>query len=219
MCAAADEPANVPAEAPANSADSAEPEDPSAKFKSIPGIDYNAAVTNCGTEDTFVQALEIFYNSLDKKADEIEGFEREKDIKNYTIKVHALKSAARLVGALKLSEDAKYLEACGDKNDVAEIEAKTPALLSLYRSYKPELAKVFGSKDEPDMSLPEISVDDLNEMYSLIKGFAADFDLDNIDRMIEEAKNYRIPESEREKFEKVKECITSADWGSLEELL
>ena len=69
------------------------------------------------------------------------------------------------------------------------------------------------------MSLPEISIDDLNEMYSLIKGFAADFDLDNIDRMIEEAKNYRIPESEREKFEKVKECITSADWGSLEELL
>ena len=83
----ADEPANVSAEAPANSADSAEAEDPSAKFKSIPGIDYNAAVTNCGTEDTFVQALEIFYNSLDKKADEIEGFEREKDIKNYTIKV------------------------------------------------------------------------------------------------------------------------------------
>ena len=196
-----------------------QPEDESAKYKNIPGIDYDAAVTNCGTEDTFIQALEIFYNSLDKKADEIEGFEREKDIKNYTIKVHALKSAARLVGALKLSEDAKYLEACGDKNDVAEIESKTPALLSLYRSYKPELAKVFGANDEPDMSLPEISVDDLHEMYSLIKGFAADFDLDNIDRMMEEAKNYRIPESEREKFEKIKECVTSADWGTLEELL
>ena len=196
-----------------------EEEDPSAKYKAIPGIDYNAAVTNCGTEDTFIQALEIFYDSLDKKSDEIEGFEREKDIKNYTIKVHALKSAARLVGALKLSDDAKYLEACGDKNDIAEIEAKTPALLSLYRSYKPELAKVFGAKDEPDMSLPEISLDDLHEMYSLIKGFAADFDLDNIDRMMEEAKGYRIPESEREKFDKIKECVTSADWGTLEELL
>ena len=196
-----------------------ESEDESSKYKKIPGIDYDAAVTNCGTEETFVQALEIFYNSLDKKADEIEGFEREKDIKNYTIKVHALKSAARLVGALKLSDDAKYLEACGDKNDIEEIESKTPALLSLYRSYKPELAKVFGANDEPDMSLPEISVEDLREMYSLIKGFAADFDLDNIDRMIEETKNYRIPESEREKFEKVKECVTNADWGTLEELL
>ncbi|MBR1438296.1 MAG: response regulator [Synergistaceae bacterium] len=192
-------------------------EDTSAKFKNIPGIDYNAAVTNCGTEETFIQALEIFYNSLDKKADEIEGYEREKDIKNYTVKVHALKSAARLVGALKLSEDAKYLEACGDKNDVAEIEAKTPSLLSDYRKYKPVLAKVFGSgKDE---SLPEIPVEDLHEMYSLIKGFANDFDLDNIDRLMEEAKNYRIPESERDKFAKIKESVTNADWGTLEDLL
>jgi signal transduction histidine kinase/FixJ family two-component response regulator len=194
-------------------------ESESSPYKNIPGIDYDAAVTNCGTEDTFVQALEIFYNTLDKKADDIERFEREKDIKNYTVLVHALKSAARLVGALKLSEDAKYLEACGDKQDIEEIEAKTPALLSQYRGYKPVLEKVFGKKDEPDMSLPEISVTDLHEMYSMIKGFAADFDLDNIDNMIAEAKNYRIPESEREKFEKLKECVTNADWGTLEELL
>ena len=69
------------------------------------------------------------------------------------------------------------------------------------------------------MSLPEISKADLYELYSLIKGFAADFDLDNIDRMIEETKNFRIPEAEREKFEKIKECVTNADWGTLEQLL
>lgn len=193
-------------------------EDEYAKYKNIPGIDFEAAVTNCGTEDTFIQALEIFYNSLDKKADEIETYEREKDIKNYTVKVHALKSAARLVGALELSADAKHLEESGDNNDVHEIETKTPKLLAKYRAYKPVLAKVFGGGEE-DMSLPEISVEDLHEMYSLIKGFAADFDLDNIDRMMEESKNFRIPESEREKFEKIKECVTNADWGSLEELL
>ena len=193
-------------------------EDEYEKYKNIQGIDFDAAVTNCGTEDTFIQALEIFYNSLGKKADEIETYEREKDIKNYTVKVHALKSAARLVGALELSADAKHLEEAGDNNDVAEIEHKTPALLSKYRSYKPILAKVFGGGEE-DTSLPEISLDDLNEMYSMIKGFAQDFDLDNIDKMMEEAKKFRIPEAEREKFEKVKECVTNADWGGLEELL
>ncbi|MBQ4430358.1 MAG: response regulator, partial [Synergistaceae bacterium] len=192
---------------------------PDSPYRNIPGIDYDAAVTNCGTEETFVQALEIFYNTLDKKADDIERFEREKDIKNYTILVHALKSAARLVGALQLSEDAKYLEACGNNENLDEIMAKTPALLSQYRSYKPVLAEIFGKNDEPDMSLPEISIADLHEMYSLIKGFAADFDLDNIDNMMAEAKNYRIPESERERFEKIKECVTAADWGTLEQLL
>ncbi len=188
-------------------------------YKNIPGIDYDAAIMNCGSEETFVQALEIFYNTLDKKADDIERFEREKDIKNYTVLVHALKSAARLVGALDLSANAKYLEECGDKNDIHEIETKTPALLSQYRSYKPLLEKVFGKKDEPDMSLPEISPGDLNEMYSMILSFAESFDLDNIDNMLEETKNYRIPESEREKFEKVKECVTNADWVTLEQVL
>ena len=194
-------------------------EESDSPYRNIPGIDYDAAVTNCGTEETFVQALEIFYNTLDKKADDIERFEREKDIKNYTILVHALKSAARLVGALDLSEKAKHLEACGNNENLDEIMAKTPALLSQYRGYKPVLAEVFGKNDEPDMSLPEISIEDLHEMYSLIKGFAADFDLDNIDNMIAEAKNYRIPESERERFEKIKECVTAADWSTLEQLL
>ena len=194
-------------------------EQESSPYKNIHGIDYEAAVTNCGSEETFVQALEIFYNSLDKKADEIQRFEKEKDIKNYTVLVHALKSAARLVGALDLSANAKYLEECGDKNDIHEIETKTPALLSQYRSYKPILEKVFGKKDEVDMSLPEISVDELKELYSMIKSFADEFDLDNIDKLIDETKNYRIPESERDKFEKVKECVTNADWSTLEQVL
>ncbi len=196
-----------------------EPEEEASPYKNIQGIDYEAAVTNCGAEETFIQALEIFYNTLDKKADDIEKFEREKDIKNYTVLVHALKSAARLVGALNLSADAKYLEECGDKNDVEEIEKKTPALLSQYRSYKEILAKVFGKKEDEDLSKPEISPSDLNELYSLIKGMAANFDLDNIDKMIEETKNYRIPASEKEKFEKVKDCITAADWATLDQLL
>ena len=195
----------------------AEEEDEYGKYKNIQGIDFDAAVTNCGTEDTFIQALEIFYNSIDKKADEIEDYERGKDIKNYTVKVHALKSAARLVGALDLSADAKHLEEAGDKNDVPEIEQKTPALLSKYRSYKPVLAKVFGGGE--DDSLPEISLDDLHEMYSSMKGFAEEFDLDGIDNLLENAKKFRIPEAEREKFDKVKEAATNADWGSLEELL
>ena len=195
-----------------------EPEEEESPYAHIPGIDYEAAVTNCGAEETFVAALQIFYDTLDQKANDIEKFEKEKDIKNYTILVHALKSASRLVGALKLSADAKYLEDCGNAQNVDEIAAKTPDLLSQYRGYKEVLAPIFG-KNEDDSSLPEISLDDLHEMYGLIKGFAQDFDLDSIDKMIEEVKGYRIPDTEKEKFAKIKDCVTAADWGTLEQLL
>jgi signal transduction histidine kinase/ActR/RegA family two-component response regulator/HPt (histidine-containing phosphotransfer) domain-containing protein len=195
-----------------------EPEEEESPYAHIPGIDYEAAVTNCGAEETFVAALQIFYDTLDQKASDIEKFEKEKDFKNYTILVHALKSASRLVGALKLSADAKYLEDCGNAGNAAEIEAKTPDLLSLYRSYKEALAPIFG-KNEDDSSLPEIPLDDLHEMYGLIKSFAQNFDLDSIDRMLEEVKGFRIPDAEKEKFGKIKDCVTAADWGTLEQLL
>ena len=195
-----------------------EPEEEESPYAHIPGIDYEAAVTNCGAEETFVAALQIFYDTLDQKASDIEKFEKEKDFKNYTILVHALKSASRLVGALKLSADAKYLEDCGNAGNSAEIEAKTPDLLSLYRSYKEALAPIFG-KNEDDSSLPEIPLDDLHEMYGLIKGFAQNFDLDSIDKMLEEVKGFRIPDAEKEKFGKIKDCVTAADWGTLEQLL
>jgi len=195
-----------------------EPEEEESPYAHIPGIDYEAAVTNCGAEETFVAALQIFYDTLDQKASDIEKFEKEKDFKNYTILVHALKSASRLVGALKLSADAKYLEDCGNAGNSAEIEAKTPDLLSLYRSYKEALAPIFG-KNEDDSSLPEIPLDDLHEMYGLIKSFAQNFDLDSIDRMLEEVKGFRIPDAEKEKFGKIKDCVTAADWGTLEQLL
>ena len=195
-----------------------EPKEEESPYAHIPGIDYQAAVTNCGAEETFVAALQIFYDTLDQKANDIEKFEKEKDIKNYTILVHALKSASRLVGALKLSADAKYLEDCGNAQNVDEIVAKTPDLLSQYRGYKEVLAPIFG-KNEDDSSLPEISLDDLHEMYGLIKGFAQDFDLDSIDKMLEEVKGFRIPDTEKEKFAKIKDCVTAADWSTLEQLL
>ena len=54
-----------------------------------------------------------FWQSIDERSGLIEKYEQEKDIKNYTIYVHGLKSSARAVGALDLAEKAEYLEALG----------------------------------------------------------------------------------------------------------
>ena len=48
------------------------------------------------------------------KADEIEGFLREEKWEDFTIKVHALKSGAALIGAADLSEAAAHLEMLGN---------------------------------------------------------------------------------------------------------
>ena len=60
---------------------------------------------------------------------------------------------------------------------------------------------------------------DLKEMYMMMKGFADNFDLDNILSMLEQAKKFRIPDSERKKFDKIKQCVDNVDWDALEQLL
>ncbi len=71
---------------------------------SLEGIDVNTGLENCGTKKLLKKALLLFYHSIDEKFDELEAFLKAEDIKNYGIKIHALKSTARLIGAKELSK-------------------------------------------------------------------------------------------------------------------
>ena len=102
-----DVPTPAPAPAPA-------PLPPAAPAPQARLIDEEEAVKNCGSREVFDNALKLFAESAMDKADEIERYLREEDWENYTIKVHALKSSARLIGAMPLSEAAKHQEALGN---------------------------------------------------------------------------------------------------------
>ncbi|MBQ4416202.1 MAG: amino acid permease, partial [Butyrivibrio sp.] len=79
-------------------------------FYMTAGLDYESAIRSCGTDAILEKSLAQFYRAIEKNAGEIERFLAEQDYRNYTIRVHALKSSARLIGALRLSEDAQFLE-------------------------------------------------------------------------------------------------------------
>ncbi|MBR1628879.1 MAG: DegV family EDD domain-containing protein, partial [Lachnospiraceae bacterium] len=93
-------------------------------------------VKHCGSPEDYLEVLNIFYRTIDEKSDEIERYHRQSDIENYTIKVHALKSSARIIGASELSDMALSLEEAGTAGDTAKINAETEPLLAFYRSYK-----------------------------------------------------------------------------------
>ena len=106
----------------------------------VPGLDLACGMGNCETADDYVDALAVFAASVTDKADEIERLLAEEDFSRYTLKVHSLKSMARLVGALSLSEAAAEMEAAGKNSDFDVIREKTPKLLSAYRAYADHLS-------------------------------------------------------------------------------
>ena len=184
-------------------------------YSKTSGLDYYEAIKNCATEEILSKTLQQFWNSINNNLRDIQKFYDEEDIKNYTIKVHALKSSARLIGASELSAQAMYLEDCGNNNDVASIKDLTPELLMNYKSYLDKLAPLYKQDDNAEV----IPVEKLHEAYEAIKEFAEMFDSDSIDGIISMLRGYKIPDEEAEKFNLIATCADGADWGGLEEAL
>ena len=93
----------------------------------------------CGDVEDYLDALKIFAGSITSKSDKMEKALESGDLENYTTLVHSLKSSARTIGALKLSDMAKALETAGKNGDEDTIKKETPKLLEEYRSLEKEL--------------------------------------------------------------------------------
>jgi HPt (histidine-containing phosphotransfer) domain-containing protein len=165
------------------------------------------------TREILEEAIHDFRVALRENADLIESSQHS-DLKTYTVKVHALKSSARLIGAIELSERAAYLESCGDAENTAEIERLTPELLELYRSYEAKLAVLDGPTGEAD-DRPEIPEEQLLEAFAGIREAAEAFDFDTADTICEMLKEYRIPEHLRERAQEVMSAVTKLDRDTL----
>ncbi len=93
-----------------------------------------------------MQALSIFSGSASDNAALIKELFDGKQWEDYTTKVHALKSSARVIGAVALSEAARDLEAAGNEGDIEKIISDTPGLLDSYNSFGRILNEALGVK-------------------------------------------------------------------------
>ncbi len=185
----------------------------------VSGIDAKAALANCMNADILKGAVHDFCVSLKSEPDKIEGLLADGNIRDYTIAVHALKSSARLIGALELSALAAELEKAGDDLDREKIDAKTPQLLEMYRGFYDKLMPLEAVDEEDDPDRQEIDAGGLAEAYSAIREAVEAFDYDTADDVVNMLKEYRIPDEESEKFTRVCDLVTRLDRDALMEEL
>ena len=115
----------------------------------IKEIDTDSGLNYCGDGESYVDALMMYMGSAEKKAEEIEKYRAAGDIKNVTIKVHALKSASRSIGALELGEFAERLEKAGDSGDQETLYQELDKLLLRYRQLARDLEPL-NDREEQD---------------------------------------------------------------------
>lgn len=166
----------------------------------IEGLDVSEGIQNSGTKELFISLLGDFYKLIDQKSTKVEKCLADGMLRDYTIEVHALKSTARMIGAMELSEKFYELEQLGNAEDKKTLEQKTPDVLSLYRSYKPILepfAKL-KEKDKEEVSV-ELMIDDLQALRDAMDCF----DLDGADVAMHRLEGYLFPENCQYKIEEL----------------
>lgn len=98
------------------------------------GIDTAVGMEYAGQDvELYREILSDYADCIKEQAEAIEHAAAERNIENFIVEVHSLKSTSRTIGAMELSDMAKELEEYGKNRAWEEIAAKTPGILSAYR--------------------------------------------------------------------------------------
>ena len=150
----------------------------------------------CGTAELLESTVKKYYDSIDEKSRELDGYFAEEDWDNYCTKVHALKSTSRLIGAMEVSKMAAELEELSDKKLADEVRARHAPLMEKYRTFREKFEVLVQSEEENASDKAEISESDLNEKLSKLSDCADSFDIDGLYLYIIGTMNLSIEEEE-----------------------
>lgn len=193
------------------------------RYSGLDFINMEEALKNSGSKESFEEVLRIFYNSIEERSKELEGFFEREDWENYTIKIHALKSSAKLVGALDLGSRAERLEEAGKGNNIDYIREHHSDVISDYKKYGEAIAGAMEDKlkedDEIKADKPMADEFLIQTVYDYLYQAAEAMDFDMIEEVMKEIEPYTIPDSESEKFKLINERIMKLDYGGIIEVL
>jgi HPt (histidine-containing phosphotransfer) domain-containing protein len=184
-------------------------------LRNIEGLDPEKGIANCGSAEGFLSVLDVFAKTAGRKASEIQSYYDSSDTANYTIKVHALKSAARIIGADRLSEMARALEMAAKAGDIDTIRQNTGEMLSVFQKLDEDLR----AAGQQEGSLKEMSASSRKEAFQTLLEIAQSLDYGMMDDLLKELKSYRLSGEDAETLREIEEKLLQLDWEGIREIL
>ncbi len=99
-------------------------------------------IKNSGGTTNFILALKLFFDTIEENAKLIQNAYDSQNFRLLTIKIHALRTSARIIGASALSELAEKMENAGNQQKIHFISENIETLLTEYRSYQERLSRL-----------------------------------------------------------------------------
>ncbi|MBO4338036.1 MAG: response regulator, partial [Lachnospiraceae bacterium] len=127
-------------------------------FSQLKDMDVDTAqgLSYCQNDASFyIEVLCEYAGNREKKAAELESYIASEDMENYAIRVHAVKSTSKMIGAMALSEQAKALEAAAKDDDRAYVLSAHIPFLKKYKDLMDEISELYMPGNSDQGKMPE----------------------------------------------------------------
>ncbi|WP_075721683.1 response regulator [Roseburia sp. 499] len=171
----------------------------------IAGIDAVEAKKYYSDKDLYEECLNDYLVSAPKTAEKIRKFREEHDQENYTITVHGLKSASKVVGAMEISERARQLEEYCHQGDYESAWNGTDELLEMLEQCAGNIRQYLGIGN--DESVRMLSKEEMLEELSVLKSVAENFDMQGLLEWEKALEGAGVQEAYMDDWSKIKEAV------------
>ncbi|MBR6222726.1 MAG: response regulator [Lachnospiraceae bacterium] len=183
------------------------------------GLDSKNAIEALGSADLYKTIVKEYYKSADERIKAIKADYDNEDWKGYTIKVHALKSASRQVGAFELGDMAMELEDAGNHGDIEKIKSETETMLGVLIGLTDGLSKYFKEDEAEKKDLPIMPDEMLESIKKTLLTACDDLDMDVLEEKRDELKKFNYDDATKEKIKRICDAIDDFDTEACLEIL
>ncbi|WP_022777256.1 response regulator [Butyrivibrio sp. AE3009] len=186
----------------------------------IDDLSVTAGIKACGGAKIYIFSLLLFLDTIDENAKAIGSAYEAKDLHLMAVKVHALKTSSRIIGAERLAAIAGKMEAAGKNNDLNYITAHYDELIEKYLSFKNKLAPLSALSGEIGEDIKEpMPEEELKDAYVALSEYAGSMDYDSAQMALDEIGKYRLPPKEQDKVSSIAKALKNLDWDKVKEIL
>ncbi len=193
--------------------------DPSDPLMSHEMLDANDAAKALGSPQLYREIVGEYCRSGKEKYDGILKAYTNEDIQDFTIRVHALKSSSRQIGAHELGDMAEALEDAGNRGDLEYIRDNTEDMLTLFTCLLDGLKPLYPELEEEAVDLPALPGEELTEALRKLGEACESLDMDGMEEVRDDLRKYAWPAELEEDLAALCRSIDDVDSITCEEIL
>ena len=199
-----------------------------AEASQISGIDIETAMSNLASEDRVLHTMKIFLTASDVEADYLlncldrindvnsSAKEINQAVEEYRIKVHSMKSTSLTIGAVMVSNMAKFLEFSAKDNNLENIKSVTIPFINEWKALTSRMKEVLMKPDAETVPV-DVSNCDKNKISGLLDELVTtvnNMDIDSADEIVSTLEKEGLAAIDAKEFGLLKQAVLNIDLDS-----